>query len=281
MKVYRNLGDIRRKEQLGRRLSMTGLAVLFAGLLASFVPNWLPPDQPVANPISAFVQQYWVWISFAALPIGFLLASVGSYYINRFARRRWPGSKGFARPDEILERSMKGFDDKYAYFAWSLPANHVLAGPCGILVIAMRSDKGRVIVQGDRWREPFSFGRFFSVFAREGVGNPAFELEEQIKRLQKILAEGRQSDEPQADEPQDDGANGKVKASKMPIEPVAIFLNSQMQIELENPTVTVLRADQVKDFVRRKAREAKVPSNEVRDTLDILVANANYQTSDE
>lgn len=265
MKVYRNLGDIRRKERLGRRLSLAGLAVLFAGLLASFVPTWLPPDQPAANPISAVIQQYWVWISFAALPLGFLLASVGSYFINRFARRRWPGSKSFARPDEVMERSMKGFDDKYAYFAWSLPANHVLVGPCGILVLALRSDKGRVTVQGERWREPFSLGRFFSVFAREGVGNPAFELEEQIKRLQKILAEENQADGAQTTRP-------------VPMEPVAVFLNPEMQIEVENPTVNVLRADQIKDFVRRRAREVKLSSNDVRHTIDTLAAHATYQT---
>src|SRR5690606_8097706 len=124
--------------------------------------------------------------------------------------------------------------------------HHVVVGPCGILVIALRSDRGRVTVQGDRWREPFSIGRFFSVFAREGVGNPTFELEDQIKQLQKIL-----DSEPGSDE----------AASGMPIEPVAVFLNPAMQITLENPTVAVLRADQLKDFVRRKAREVKAPQN--------------------
>src|SRR5215217_3577273 len=118
MKIYRNAAEIRRKESLGRRLSLTGLGILFAGLLASFVPSWFPPSTDPIVAVSApvqFLQAYWSWISFAALPLGFIFASFGSYFINRFARRRWPGIKTVVRPDEVLERNMKGFDDKYAY----------------------------------------------------------------------------------------------------------------------------------------------------------------------
>jgi hypothetical protein len=268
MKLYRNLNEIRRKESLGRRLSLTGLVILFIGLLASFVPSWLPPDQPAINPLARFVQTNWTWISFAALPLGFIFASFGSYFINRFARRRWPGSRLIARPDELLERSMKGFDDKYAYFAWSLPANYVLVGPTGIQVFAVRSDKGRVTVQGERWREPFSLSRFFTVFAREGVGNPAFELEEQVRKLRALLNRAGGGAEGSAD-------SGPYAA--VPIEPVAVFLNPEMQLTLENPVIPVLRADQVKDFVRRKGREVKLNNALLREVTDYLVQNSRHQ----
>lgn len=265
MKLYRNTSEIRRKESLGRRLSLIGLGVLFIGLMASFVPSWFPPSEDPTVTVSApvqFLQTYWTWISFAALPLGFIFASFGSYYINRFARRRWPGIKTIARPDEVLERAMKGFDDKYAYFAWSLPANHVLVGPSGVIVMAVRSDRGKVTVQGDRWREPFSIGRFFTVFAREGVGNPALELEEQIKKLRALLA--------QAPLPQGESAES------VPIEPVAVFLNPEMQINLENPSVTVLRADQLKDYVRRRAREVKVSPATMRVVADHLATHSDH-----
>jgi hypothetical protein len=266
MKLYRNTAEIRKKESLGRRLSLIGLGILFIGLLASFVPSWFPPSEDPNVTVSApvqFLQTYWTWISFAALPLGFIFASFGSYFINRFARRRWPGMKTIARPDEVLERSMKGFDDKYAYFAWSLPANHVLVGPSGILVMAVRSDRGRVTVQGDRWREPFSIGRFFTVFAREGVGNPTLELEDQIKRLRALLEK--------APLPQGESADS------VPIEPVAIFLNPEMQIKLENPSITVLRADQLKDYVRRRGREVKISPATMRVVSDYLATQSEHQ----
>lgn len=266
MKIYRNVSEIRRKESLGRRLSLIGLGVLFIGLLASFVPSWFPPSEDPSVAVSApvrFLQTYWTWISFAALPLGFIFASFGSYFINRFARRRWPGIKTIARPDEMVERNLKGFDDKYAYFAWSLPANHVIVGPSGVLVMAVRSDRGKVTVQGDRWREPFSLGRFFTVFAREGVGNPAIELEDQIRKLSALIE--------QAPLPNSESA------ATVPIEPVAVFLNPEMQITLENPSITVLRADQLKDYLRRRTREVKVAPATMRAVTEHLANHSEHQ----
>jgi hypothetical protein len=267
MKLYRNTSQIRSKETLGRRLSLIGLGILMFGLLASFVPSIFPPSTDPNATVSApvqFIQTYWSWISFAALPLGFIFASFGSYYINRFARRRWPGMKTIARPDEVLERNMKGFDDKYAYFVWSLPAHHVLVGPSGVMVMALRSDRGKVIVQGDRWREPFNIGRFFTVFAREGVGNPAMELEDQIRKLRAMLEK--------APLPQGESA------ANVPIEPVAIFLNPEMQITLENPSIAVLRADQLKDYVRRRVKEVKVSPATMRAVTDYLASQCEAET---
>lgn len=263
MKVYRNLTQIKKKETLGRRFSLTGLGVLFIGLLASFVPSWMPPDQPIQPGPTGFLQMYWSWISFAALATGFVCASIGSYYINRYARRRWPGSRFFERPDEVLERAMKGFDDKYSYFAMSLPVGYALSGPNGVTVFAVRSDKGRVVVNGEKWREPFSFGRIFTFFSREGVGNPTQDLEEQKQKVRELLA-------------QQNGGSDSALAD-VPVDGVAIFLNQEVQLEVANATVPVLRADQLKDYVRGRARDVKLSNATVRALTDALAGKATYQ----
>lgn len=254
MKVYRNLTQIKKRETRGRRFSLVGLGILFVGLLASFVPTWINPLDPIQPGVMGFLQQYWSWVSFAALFIGFICASIGSYYINRYARRRWPGSRFYERPDEVLERGMKGLDDKYSYFAMSLPASYALAGANGITIFAVRSDKGRVTVNGDKWREPFSFGRLFTIFAREGVGNPAQDLEDQKEKLRALFTE------------------------EVPIDGVAVFLNQEIQLELSNPSVPALRADQVKDYLRARAREVKLSNAAIRTLTETLVAKAEYQT---
>ena len=268
MKIYRNLSEIKRKEKLGRRFSLTGLGILFAGMLASFIPTWYPPGTPAPNALAAFFQEYWALASFIALPAGFIFASIGSYFVNRFAARRWPGNKSVARPDEVFERSMKGFDDKYVFFAYSLAnSNYLVSGPCGVLLFAIRSDRGRVTVQGDRWREPFSFGRFFTVFAREGVGNPARDLDEQQQKMRALLNGAP-------------AAEGSL--STVPIEGSVVFLSSDMQIELDNPTVPVLRTDQVKEYIRRKTKEVRLPGSTVRVLNDFLRDQGKFQevTSD-
>ena len=267
MKVYRNVKTIQSKEKFGRRLSLAGLLVLMLGLVVNFTPNWFPPDQPAPHALGAFLQQYWTYISMASLVGGFLLASMGSYYINRFARRRWPGSKLIERPDEVLERSMKGFDDKYAYFSYSLPAPYMLVGPSGITILAARSDKGRVVVNGDKWREPFSLSRIFTVFAREGVGNPVRDIAEQEQKLRDLLA----------------GANDGVKDAfqEVPFNSAAVFLNQDVQLEVDNPDVPVLRADQLKDFVRKRGKEVKVQPSTLRELTDYLVSVSDYEKGGE
>lgn len=270
MKIYRNLGGIQSKERRGRRLSLTGLGILMVGLLASFVPTWLPPDEPATTAVTQFLQQYWMWISFVSLPVGFVFASIGSYYINRFARRRWKGSNVIARPDEMLERSLKGFDNKYGYFAWSLPAHYVVAGPCGVIVFATRSDRGRVSVEGDKWREPFSIGRIFTVFAREGVGNPSQDVAEQADKLRATLA----ACDARADGSAEAAQNSSL--ADVPITGAAVFLNPEVRLSVENPSLPVLRADQVKEFVRRQAREAKLSAATVRTLTECLAHSADY-----
>ena len=267
MKIYRNTKEIKRRETLGRRFSLTGLGILFLGLLIIFVPTWYPPDAPIQEGVIGFVQVWWSWLSFAALFAGFLCASVGSYYINRYARRRWPGSRLIERPDEVLERNLKGFDDKYGYFALSLPVGYVVAGPNGVTIFAVRSDKGRVIVDGDKWKEPFSLGRIFTIFAREGVGNPGREIAEQSEKIRTLLTAANGQREPAT----------AVDLTNAPVEGVAVFLNSEVRLELTNPTIPALRADQLKDYLRNRAKEVKLNNASQRAILEILASQAVHQ----
>ncbi|MEM7131364.1 MAG: hypothetical protein AAF702_33935 [Chloroflexota bacterium] len=252
MKTYRNLAHIQKKDKLGKRLSGISLAVLVVGMLVSFVPTWYPPDVPGQTALIRFFQEYWMTISFVALPAGFILASLGSYHVNRFARRRWPGMKEWLRPDEVLERSFKGLDDKYAYFSWSLPASYLLVGPCGILLFALRSDRGRIVVNGDKWREPFSIGRIFTVFAREGLGNPRIELEDQTQRIAKLLAEATEEE------------SNNTDFSQVPINGAAVFINQQTEIDATSPSVPALRPNQVKAFIRTHAKEVRLQTSTLR-----------------
>lgn len=269
MKVYRDSTRIQNKESLGKRLSMIGLGILFVGLLSSFVPTWYPPDVEGGTTIVRFLQRYWTTISFIALPVGFIFASLGSYHINRYARRRWPNSKQLASPDQLMERSMKGIDDKYAYFAWSLPANYLVVGPCGILLFAVRSDKGKIIVNGDKWREPFSIGRIFTVFAREGLGNPRVEIEDQTSRIQKLLAEATAEE------------RGDHDFTNVPINGAAVFLNQATEIDATNPSIPALRPDQIKGFIRDKAREVRLQTSLTKAVIRYLESKATTSAVEE
>lgn len=271
MKIYRNLSEIQRKEKLGRRLSLGGLGVLFVGLLVSFLPLWSAPATPEAMANADFLQLYGPSIvSLVALVGGFVLATFGSYYTNRFASRRWPGSRFFERPDEVLERNLKGFDDKYSLFLFSLPAAaYVLSGPNGVTLFAVRTDKGRVTVQGDKWREPFSIGRLLTAFGREGVGDPGRDLAEQQARIRQLLnSSGGQ------------GEGAGVDPASIPVDGAAVFLNQDIVLDVSSPTVPVLKGDQLKDHIRGRAKQLRMSNATLRAVEESLVGHATYQLPD-
>lgn len=259
MRIYRNLDEIQKKEKLGRQITLVGLIVLFVGLLSSFTPNWYPPDAEVGNALLRFLQMYWAYISFGALALGFIASNIGSYYINRFAPRRWPNSDRVARPDEILAQSMKGFDNKYTLFLWSLSVtSYLLVGPSGIFIFILRGDKGQVTVQGDKWKEAFSITRFFTAFTREGLGNPSRELTETEQKVEQLLQAGVESGELDAD------------ISDVPIEGAVVFINPAVELNLEGPNVSVLHSDEMKKFLRSKGKETRIDNADLRAITEYL-----------
>lgn len=259
MKIYRNLTEIKHKESMGRRITLGGLAVLFVGLLASFTPTWFPPDEPAANGLIAFIQSYWAYISFGSLALGFLASNVGSYYINRFAPRRWSGTSRIARPDELIESNLKGFDDKYGLFLWSLPdAPYVLVGPMGLQVFVVRGDKGQVNVSGDRWKEPFSIGRIFTSFTREGLGNPGREVEETKQKVRALLQQGEAS------------KKLAINVANVPIDGAVVFVHPDANLQLDNPVVPVVPVAQLKKVVRTTTKGQQLSSNDVRALTEYL-----------
>lgn len=261
MKVYRNLEAITSKERLGRHLSLTGIAILFTGMFASFVPNIYPPDQPAPHALGQLMQAYWPMVSLIALPAGFACASFGSYFIQRFARRRWPNNKYIARPDEVVEQSLKGFDDKYSLYVYNLPANYVLVGPCGVLSLVPRSENGTIRVRGDQFSEPMSFTRILTIFAREGVRSLKHELKEQREKMEELLTDAEATD----------GTDEVIQTfNDVPVESAAVFLNGDVDLTLENPTVSALRANQVKEFVRSRAKTVKLSTGKIRALTDYL-----------
>lgn len=91
---------------------------------------------------------------------------------SRYARRRWAGSATPGRPDEAFERSLKGLDDRFSLFIFSLPTAYTLVTPSQIINFAMRSDKGTIRVAGNKWREGWGMGRILTLFAARVWATP-------------------------------------------------------------------------------------------------------------
>ena len=127
MRVTTNPKLIQRRSRLGMYASLGGIVVLAAGMFISLRPN-----------------QNFIWLSLVALIGGFVLAQVGTYNMRRWGRSPWP--------DEVLAQEMKGFDDRYHLYAWTLPVPYALLTPQGFFTLTTRDQAGAIWVRGAVWQ---------------------------------------------------------------------------------------------------------------------------------
>lgn len=204
MRVTTNPKLIRRRGRLGMTASLAGIAVLAAGMFAS-------------------LRQQYMWVSLVALILGFVLAQVGSYHLRRWSRS--------PRPDQVLEAGLKGFDDRYHFYSWTLPAPFVLLGPQGIYNIVTKDQTGKITVTGSRWSTKATLARLLLLFGQEGLGNPSAEAQAQAVKLGDWIKAQRPN----------------VAAT---VQPMVVFIDERAELQINEPSVPVLDTKGIKKWLR-------------------------------
>ncbi|MEA3334969.1 MAG: hypothetical protein U9R25_03610 [Chloroflexota bacterium] len=228
MRALVNEQHVQRRAKIGQIASWAGLGVLAIGMVISFRTEPTDPNY-----------LFWMMGSIGCLLIGFIAANVGSYNVRRFGRS--------PRPDEILAKELKGFDDRYMLYSWMLPASYVFAGPSGLYTFAVRDQGGEISNTGSRWKQPFSISRFLTAFGREGLGNPTVEAQEEARKMQDYL----ETHMPDLDEE---------------VQPVALFINPKVNLDLNNPDIPVVVPKGLKALMRQRAKVKRID----KATLDEL-----------
>ncbi len=218
MQITTNEKFIRRRSRLGTYASLGGLAVLIAGFAASF-------------------RQDLIWISLIAIVVGFILAQFGNYSLRRWGRS--------PRPDQVIETALKGFDDRYHYYAWTLPLPYVLLSPQGIHVFTVRDQTGKITVNGSQWKSKFSVSRILMAFASEGLGNPSSEALDNANRLTSWI-------------------KTRLPDFAGAAQPVVLFTDPRAELEISQPAVPVLEPKGLKKWLRGAGKGDTLKAAEIK-----------------
>ncbi len=194
----------------------------------------------------ASFQPKFVWLSLVALILGFLLAQYGNFNLRRYGRS--------PRPDQILEEGMKGFDDRYHLYAWSLPSPFVLLTPQGLYAFTTRDQTGKVSVNGSQWKSAFSITRVLMMFSQEGMGNPSQEAQTNATKLTQWI-------------------RTNLPDSTVTAQPAIVFLDPRVQLEVTDPVIPVLDAKGIKKWLRGGGRTDNLKTAEYR-ALETLLDEA-------
>ena len=184
--------------------------------------------------------------SLVALVLGFTLTQIGMYMGNRFGRS--------PRPDEKLDAGLKGLQNEFVMYHYSTPASHLLVGPAGVWVVMPYHQRGQVEFKKNRWR--VSGGGFLQsymrLFGQEGLGRPDIEIDSEIKSVRKHLS--KQLDESEIPE----------------INALMVFTNDDIEVDGADAPIPALKLKQVKEFLRIKAKEKKIPAETMNKVKTVL-----------
>lgn len=237
MKIVVDEKKYKRLALLGRIALFGSLGILLAGLLLTLFGPQLGLLSPENS--SLFFILYLL-----ILLVGFTASRVGFHYGNRYLAP--------TRPDVVLRESLKGLDRKYALMLFSAPTNYMLIEPGGVTVFVVRNQEGRITYKGGKWKRKESLLRFW--FGRdEPLGDPTDDLNEELRKVNQALTE-------------------KLPTLKIPLRGVIVFSNPKAVLDVEPSPVAVVRAEDLKDYIRGAGRLKELPNSLQRKVREALGA---------
>ncbi len=215
MRIITNDRLIRRNARIGQITSLGGLVLLVTGLIISFT------------------NQEQVALSLGALILGFGLSQVGIFLGNKYAR--------FPRPDQALNKALKGMDRYHTLYHYIAPTAHLLTGPSGIWMLFLKPQRGKITYEKGRWRQRGGPGlAYMKIFAQENIGRPDLEIGAEIESFRKFLSK-------------------EVPDTKFPDpQAVLLFTNDKAEVNADNAPIPTLPVGKLKDLIRKSAKDRAI-----------------------
>jgi hypothetical protein len=229
MKIVTNTKLIKRNAKIGQYSSIGALVVLGIGLYISFKM----PDKFI--------------YSLVALMLGFFMSQIGMYYGNRWGRS--------PRPDESIDKGLKGLGREYTIYHYVTAAAHLLVGPAGVWTIMPYYQSGVIVYEKKHWKSKGGgfLQSYLRLFGQENMGRPENEsmgeIEATKRYLTKILPVG----------------------SEIPaIKSLLLFTSPKVELKIEDSPLPAITPKDLKDFMREKSKEEPLDEVMMNALLKVL-----------
>lgn len=155
--------------------------------------------------------------------VGFLISLVplGAFYffLRRYRIYRG-GSEGEKRVDELLNSKLS--DDFYLINDLYLrdgggDIDHIVFGPNGVFVLETKNWRGKITCQGDEWHRQ----------NRKLQGSPSMQVKRNAAKIERIIN------------------SSPFRTLGIQVEGLVVFTNNRAQLHLNNPTVPIMKLNQL------------------------------------
>lgn len=235
MKIIIDEKKVKKLGKTGVILRWTSIGFLIIALIAVFSPN-------------AIENQKTLSIYFVVLILGVLISSISNSLTTRYGKS--------PRPDELLDKTFKGLDDKYSFYHYRTSIPHLLVGPAGIWAIIPSFVDGEIIFNEKKGIWTRKSGSFLNRFlSREAFARPDKELLDFRKDFSKLLKE-----------------NGLEVTEETKLNAAVILLNKSCVINgLSNENeILIIPMDKAKDRFRKIAKNPVPINPEINEILEKL-----------
>jgi hypothetical protein len=238
MNILTNEKAIRRNTKIGKFTSVLALGLMSIGLYFSF---------QFTDERFAIQNESYIWWMSATLFAGFIMFQIGIYFMNRFGRR--------PRPDEMISASLKGFSKDYTLYHYLTPVSHLLVGPAGVWIIEPYYQRGTISYDDKRKRWQQKGGglllAYMKIFAQEGLGRPDMEVKADMDSLTRALNKTLGEDAPTPNA-------------------ALVFTDPRAVIEAENAPFPTMKIKDLKEYLRKYAKEHALPAEQIKSVTDAL-----------
>lgn len=234
MRIVRHNKYIADRKKRSRILALGGFILLSASLLIAWYPNYL---------ILAYV----------AMLTGFVIFNMGMQQVGKWTRN--------PRNDQIIDTRMNGLSDRVTLVHYSevgkKRVEHVAVHPGGLMVLTAREVDGTIQRRRNSWRRKGgAFRRLFS-FSGPQLGNPDFETEESVKRVETWLGEQQMEVE----------VHGAI-----------VFVHPKTELEIEDPVFPVLHGEELDEFMRDLPADQSFDHDERERIVELLAGSEEIES---
>jgi hypothetical protein len=214
MRITTNEKLIKQRSTIARYTTFGGLGLLLASLVTSFTSDY-------------------IGLAYAALLVGFMCAIVGSTLANRWIK--------LPRAEQVLEKSLKGLDNKHHLYNYLLPTPHVLITPTGLLIFKTKILDGAITFKNGKWSRPFKWTRLFGGMGQEPLSDPIADMQIDVSKMKQLLAD-------------------KIDSSALvPVDGYVVFTDPRAVVTIDDPDSPVVSPEDLKETLRKTKRGPILP----------------------
>jgi len=223
MRVIINEPLVVKRSTWGRRIMTFGFVILVLAALLSF--NRL-----------TLVQAYAVMLA------GLIILNVGLFVGGKWMRK--------PRPDETLDKALKGLNHGSRLYSYLLPADHVLLSPPGLYVLTLVFQDGQITAQGDKWRRRLGLTGSLRALFEPRLGNPSREARNEAAKVESWV-------------------RARLPDANVPVQPVIVFANPNARLQLEEPSVPAIALADLKAHLRAALKGKPLPQATLQALTDL------------